>query len=315
MLERDAYGPKQVAIRVWSLGVCMLVWAGTATAQDNPHRDLLASGGYGPLMIAVETGTFSMGCVSGVACRLNTPVHEVTIEQPFELSVYEVTRGEFRTFVERTDYRTSGELNGGRRLSTMGCAGISLTQYRRHSDPYTRPSASARTWRAPGFPQTDDHPVVCLTWDDAVAYTEWLAAETGKPYRLPSEAEWEYAARANRHWVIDSSTICDPHAFEDVSNCAGAPYTEPVGHEGPNAFGLYDMLRNAHEWVLDCWHEDFRGAPDNGSAWLSGDCDLRVVRVGGWGRLVVQHEGRGPGRTGHHSTNQVGFRVAQSPTH
>jgi formylglycine-generating enzyme required for sulfatase activity len=138
-----------------------------------------------------------------------------------------------------------------------------------------------------------------VSWDDAKAYADWMANETGKPYRLLSEAEFEYAARGQtspgvypRFWFgDDEKDLCrhgngyDRGAGWKKAPCSdGYHYTSPAGHYQPNAFGLYDMLGNAWQWTADCWHDNYTGAPADGSAWTSGDCARgRVLRGGSWG--------------------------------
>ena len=123
-----------------------------------------------------------------------------------------------------------------------------------------------------------------IRWSDAQAYVSWLSRQTGKPYRLPSESEWEYAARAGTgtkyHW--------GDRIGRNRSNCDGCgsewdgSRTAPVGSFSPNAWGLHDMHGNVLEWAADCYNRSYAGAPTDGSAWLSGDCAGRVVRSGGW---------------------------------
>ena len=120
-----------------------------------------------------------------------------------------------------------------------------------------------------------DRPVTNLSWDDVKEFTAWMSKTTGKSYRLPTEAEWEYAARAGSttpYWRGNDVGTGNARCAE----CGG----KPVGSFPPNAFGLYDMAGNAAEWVEDCWHPSYRGAPTDGSAWTSGDCSLRVLRGG-----------------------------------
>ena len=300
-------------------GALWTLWSAGGYGQAGAEfSDELASGGTGPLMITIAPGHFSMGCVSGFRCRDNTPVREVNIERPFALSVYEVTRGEFRTFVERTGYITdaekagvAGDLAVSAARRHQGCIGWSLADFR-SGNPDT--VARLRSWRRPGFSQSGDHPVVCIAWSDANEYVQWLASETGRPYRLPSEAEWEYAARAGSSIInVDASSFCEYTRDEaDLRLCLGEPYTQPAGQDRPNAFGLYDMERNAYEWVEDCWSPDFGGLPTDGSAWTRGNCQSRVARRGGWGAFAVQYEVRTGSRNLHTANNQVGFRVAQS---
>src|SRR5476651_1888340 len=159
-----------------------------------------------------------------------------------------------------------------------------------------------RMWLKPGFEQTDRDPAVCITWNDAMAYVGWLGRTTGKAYRLPTEAEWEYAARAgsksSRFWGDSRDGACLYGNFADLTAAAafkteprhevvfycsdGVVYTAPVGSFQPNAFGLYDMLGNVWEWTADCVNWRYVAAPADGSAWLSGDCKSHVLRGGSW---------------------------------
>jgi len=126
-----------------------------------------------------------------------------------------------------------------------------------------------------------DRPVIDVSWDDAKDFTGWLSQKTGETYRLAAEAEWEYAARAgttSAYWW--GQQIGAGRA--DCADCGVKPtkQTAPTGSFRPNAFGLYDTAGNAAEWVQDCWNASYRGAPNDGSAWNSGDCTLRVLRGG-----------------------------------
>lgn len=129
-----------------------------------------------------------------------------------------------------------------------------------------------------------DHPVINVSWDDAQQYVDWLSRKTGLAYRLPSEAEWEYAARAgtnSAYWWGDA-------IGSNRANCAGCgsrwddERTAPVGSFAPNPWELQDVHGNVYEWVQDCWNDSYQGAPSNGSAWLRGDCGRRVRRGGSW---------------------------------
>jgi formylglycine-generating enzyme len=159
-----------------------------------------------------------------------------------------------------------------------------------------------RSWKSPGWDIGDNEPVVCISWNDANAYVQWLSKRTGFNYSLPSEAQWEYAARAgkdtSRFWGDDPHRACqyanvtDQTAWPDGialnwsvrHECNdGYFYVAPVGHYRPNAFGLYDMLGNAWEWVQDVFHENYQGAPTDGSVWATGgDQSQRVLRGGSW---------------------------------
>ena len=270
-------------------------------------------------MIGVNGGSFRMGCVSGIECENKEPVRQVSI-QPFALSVHEVTRGEFRRFVEQTGYITDGERAPRERPINpfsvkTGCSTLAANQVRINI---------GFTWKNPNFPQTDQHPVVCVSWADARAYVQWLADETGRPYRLPSEAEWEYAARAGA-----TGTVLDEEVARQISYCVGLrrvrrgltveeiescfaayPGTKVVGGQQPNAFGLHNMTENAAEWVEDCWHPSFRGAPSDGAAWTRGLCSRRVMRFGKYTPILGAPLEARDGVRPRFSSNLAGFRVA-----
>ena len=213
-------------------------------------RDSLRSGGQGPAMVRIPGGRFEQGSPSYEGDRESSegPVRSVSV-LPFSLGKYEVTRGEFRTFVNATGY-------------------------------------GATEWRDAGFPQDDSHPVVRVSWEQAQAYVEWLRRETGKPYRLPSESELEYANRAGTTsawpWGSDGDGGCR-HANYGGGCNDGYKNTAPVGSFLANAFGLHDTTGNVWEWTQDCYHDSYNGAPANGSAWTSGDCSKRVLRGGSSG--------------------------------
>jgi formylglycine-generating enzyme required for sulfatase activity len=155
--------------------------------------------------------------------------------------------------------------------------------------------------------------VVCVSWTDARAYAAWLARTTGKPYRLPSEAEWEYAARAGssaaRPWGVD---LTREHAnYGSEACCAPATggadrwrFTSPVGSFPPNRFGLADMIGNVWQWVEDCGHEGYVGAPADGAAWTSGDCRTHMARGGAW------FQGPDSARSAARAADAADFRIA-----
>jgi formylglycine-generating enzyme len=214
------------------------------------------------------------------------PQHRVRITRPFYLGVCHVTVGQFRQFVNDEDYKTDAERDG---TGGLGYDGKSFAQKPEY------------TWRNPGFAQTDEHPVVNVSWHDAVAFCEWLSRKEGKKYRLPTEAEWEYACRAGtttRYWCGD-----DPEGLARVGNVADATvtakfptwgetiaasdgyvFTSPVGSFRPNAFGLYDMHGNACQWCADRYGEDYYAASptDDPTGPTSGSYYGRVARGGGW---------------------------------
>ena len=217
------------------------------------------------------------------------------------------------------------------------CRAYSKQNRRFRRDLWRWEHQEAASWRTPGFSQSDDHPVVCVSWEDASAYARWLGQETGLGYRLPSEAEWEYAARAGTtthfYWG-DGTNHCSYGNAADrtasrtlrpqssrwaFSDCAdGIVWTSSVGAFAPNAFGLYDMSGNVSEWVEDCDHPGYGGAPKDGSAWTvawtsDGVCSAHMVRGGSWAAspMSLRSALRSRGDAGLRSVT-VGFRVART---
>jgi formylglycine-generating enzyme required for sulfatase activity len=178
-------------------------------------------------------------------------------------------------------------------------------------------AAKACTFVAAG---NDDAPVTNVSWTDAKQYVAWLAGATHKAYRLPTEAEWEYAARAGTTTKFSTGDTISPLlANYDSSEDGAGPSpvnrkkTVPVGSFPPNAFGLYDMHGNVTQWVEDCWHDDYtEKAPADGTAWVDGSCDGRVLRGGSW--ADSESELRSAARTGEYkyeSSYNDGFRIAR----
>ena len=229
-------------------------------------------------MISIPAGSFDMGDLSGEGNDYyERPIHRVTL-QAFRLGKYEVTVGQFRAFVEATAYRAVGPGSSCRA---------------RHPDG-NWDWISGNIWREPGFTVADDQPVVCVSWDDTQSFIDWLNERTGGNYRLPTEAEWEYAARAGTatkySWGNDigsNRSNCANQALDsDYRDCGDFwEYTAPIGSFSANPWGLHDMHGNVMEWVQDCWNGDYGGAPTDGSAWMSGYCHRRVVRGGSWSSL------------------------------
>ena len=251
-----------------------------------------------PELVVVPSGSFMMGSPASEEGRRDNegPVRRVTIAAPFAVGVYEVTRGEFARFVSATG-RSVGD----------SCWIDEDGEWE---------SRSGRHWRSPGFLlQGDDHPVVYVNWDDARAYVAWLSGETGQRYRLLSESEWEYVARAGtstRYWWGDG-------IGRNRANCDGCGSrwddrgTAPVGSFSANGFGLHDVHGNVYEWVEDCWNDSYAGAPTDGSAWESGDCDRRVLRGGSWSGIPRFLRSANRGRYVSDSrSNLTGFRVART---
>jgi formylglycine-generating enzyme required for sulfatase activity len=280
-----------------------------------------------PEMVVVPAGSFRMGSPENEAGRAEDegPIRDVRITTAFALGRHEVTRREFGLFVAATGYLTDAERNVG----LKGCSVLESDE-RRWLD--------GRNWRAPGFAQDDDHPVVCVSWNDAQAYLRWLNGQvSGRAYRLPSEAEWEYAARAGMgslrypwgddlqvrdlcQWANGADKTARPAGVEAavgiVADCEdGHAFTAPPDALKPNAFGLSHMHGNVWEWNEDAWHDNLAGAPGDGSAWLSGGSgSSRVIRGGSW--LEVPHALRSSTRDRYSQifrSHDLGFRVASIP--
>ena len=252
------------------------------TLRENPPGSVFRDCSQCPEMVVVPSGSYEMGSPAFEEGRENDegPVHRVTIAEPLAVGVYEITRGEFERFVQATGYSMG---------NTCWIFMPESGKFEKHSDHH---------WRDPGFTQTDQHPVVCVSWRDAQAYVRWLSRETGKSYRLLSEAEWEYVARGGTatawYWGDDETDQClhanglDRSAkhrypkWKAVGCDDGAVHTSEAGKYKANAFGLHDVSGNVGEWVEDCWNESYAGASADGSAWTSGNCKKRVVRGGSW---------------------------------
>jgi len=288
-----------------------------ATASVKAFRDPLKIGGEGPEMVVIRAGSFWMGSPESEAGRANHegPRRKITLHETFAFGRHEVTVGEFRAFVNATGYDPYKGRLGGCRIWT----GKEIVD------------DNAKNWKSPGFAQTDQHPVVCINWHVANSYVNWLKSQTGKSYRLPSEAEWEYATRGgtttSRYWGNGADRACGHANVADktlerkfpallIHNCQdGHVYTAPVGSYGQNRFGLKDTLGNVWEWVEDCWHENYEGSPTDGSAWLEaggGNCSQRVIRGGSWlndpAYLRVSNRFGGVAVDG---TFDIGLRLAQ----
>ena len=246
-----------------------------------------------PEMVVIPAGTFRMGSPNDEKGRSDDegPVHSVSFDRPFAMAKHEITFEQWDACVR-----------------DGGCS---------HKP-------DDKGWGR------DQRPVINVSWEDARKYLKWLSKKTGESYRLPSEAEWEYAARAGattaRFWGDDPDAACryanvhdetgkrkngfswTHHACDD-----GYAKTAPAGSFEANGFGLRDMLGNVWEWTQDCWDEDYEGAPDNGSAWTEGDCRRRVLRGGSW--VNEPDYVRSAFRNGSNAGNRyddLGFRPART---
>ena len=256
--------------------------------------------GWCPEMVVIPRGEFLMGSPENEEGRLDKegPQHRVTIGYRFAMGRYPVTVGQYRRFVDATQ-RSQGKIQTWRDGFFGLGSGLKDTEFDR---------------RNPGFSQGDQHPVVAVSWDDANAYAQWLSYETGKPYRLPSEAEWEYACRAGtttRYAFGDE--ITEKLAFEDLS-----VKTTKVGAYPPNAWGLYDVHGNVAEWVEDVWHESYKEAPTDGSAWTGQREESyrsRVYRGDSYDKFfpnLLRSASRYKGELDAARKNHLRFRVART---
>jgi formylglycine-generating enzyme required for sulfatase activity len=254
----------------------------------------------GMKMVRIPAGKFTMGSPKDEKGRFDAegPTHQVKITKPFYMAAHTVTRGQFRKFVDAEEYKTDAEKDG------KGGYGYNAATKK------TEGRKPKYTWRNPGWKQSDRHPVVNVSWNDAVAYCKWLSKVEGKTYRLPTEAQWEYACRAGtttRYYFGDDEADLKKHAnivdqsLKEKLDVAfadgiakkypgrkwfaewddGYPFTAPVGSFQTNPWGLYDMHGNVWQWCRDCYDEKFY----KDSAEEDPECtkgDHRVLRGGSW---------------------------------
>ncbi|WP_323141347.1 bifunctional serine/threonine-protein kinase/formylglycine-generating enzyme family protein [Massilia phyllosphaerae] len=273
--------------------------AATAGPESILRDRFIAADGQGPELVVLPAGRFQMGSPEHerkIAMEAGSqkgwlarelPQHWVGIERPVAMGRYPVLVEEWRDFVRATGWRPSGDVD----------------------------------WNAPGFAQTGRHPVVGVNWFDALRYVQWLSQATGRTYRLPSEAEWEYACRAGTRTAFSCGDTIGPEQANYDGNFTynGGPRgayrrgTTPAGMFAPNAWGLHDMHGNVWEWVQDVVHDNYEGAPLDGSAWeTGGDPARRILRGGSW--LYNPRYLRSALRNGFSavlSNDIVGFRVVR----
>jgi formylglycine-generating enzyme required for sulfatase activity len=253
---------------------------GRLPAPGQTFRDKLKMGGEGSLMVVIPAGQFVMGSPPDEPERRDDegPRHDVRIAGPFAMGVYAVTFDDYDRFCDSTNRSKPDDRGWGR----------------------------------------NNRPVINVTWEDAQAYCAWLSKQTGRSYRLPSEAEWEYACRAGTttpfHFgervTTDQANFDGNYTYNGSAEGEYREKTMPVGSFPPNAFGLYDMHGNVWEWCQDAWHGNYNDAPTDGSAWEAEGDVARVVRGGSWlgppvGARSACRGGLAPGGRG----VSVGFRV------
>jgi formylglycine-generating enzyme required for sulfatase activity len=298
--EQERHRKEQAARNAAELAALIPTSGSPVADASGVLRDRFLDGsGVGPELVLIPTGRFEMGSSEierATAMKSGsqkawlareTPQHWVSIAYSFALARHPVTVGQWRQFARATGWE----------------------------------SMSDTDWNAPGFVQTDEHPVVAVSWNDAQKYLSWLTAKTGQLYRLPSEAEWEYACRAGTHTAFSfGEDISTERANYDgnftYNNGVKGEFrqgTTRVDAFQPNPWGLFDMHGNVWEWTQDVVHENYEGAPSDGSAWeQGGDPARRVLRGGSW--LYQPRYLRSALRNGYSAVlanDIVGFRVAR----
>ena len=281
-----------------------LGWPGsplsTAEEKEFGAKDYFWECDECPKMVIVPAGELMMGSPDNEPGR-NTnegPRHKVSFRQPFAVAESWVSRGEFAKFVETTGHNAGDKCNVWK------------------DGKFTE--ESGRSFRSPGFAQDDGDPVVCVNLNDAKSYIAWLSKQTGKTYRLPSEAEWEYVIRAGTEtpfWWGAAVSTAQANYNGNLIYAGGAKgeFRQRTISTGLKAspWNLYGA-GNAVEWTEDCWNDSYHGAPSDGGAGTSGDCSLHVVRGGSWASdpSSLRSAARAGVETGTRR-NDLGFRVAR----
>lgn len=295
------------------LAFALVLAAAPAQAQSRSVGEVFRDCDDCPEMVVIPAGSFTMGSPPTEASRANDegPQRRITFARDFAVGRFEVTRRQYAAFV-----RATGRADRG------NCYTDRATRGTWARDPNG-------TWRDPSFSQGEDHPVVCVSWEDARAYVAWLNTETRGGYRLLSEAEWEYAARAGTMtsfvWGSDANAGC---AFANGADAAararystwatstcndGALYTAAAGSYAANAFGLSDLIGNVWEWTQDCYADSLDSVPSIDSPNETGACSIGLYRGGSW--VNVPQYLRSANRNGNSPSfrvNDLGFRVARS---
>jgi formylglycine-generating enzyme required for sulfatase activity len=314
----------------WYTAAVLIGVLATGRAEDAKEM----SNSIGMKLVNIPAGKFLMGSPDAEVGRFDdeSPRHEVEITRPFHVGKYEVTRGQFRRFVEDTGYQTEAERDG------------SGSTYDADKRVFANVVKGA-SWRQPGFEQTDEHPVVNVSWNDTQAFCAWLSRKEGRVYRLPTEAEWEYACRAGTksrfpggdglEELARAGNVADrslkekwdyshlPNKtsqkivnawFETVSWNDGYPFTSPVGKFQANAFGLHDMIGNVWEWCADGYDKDYYQKSPGRDPHGPDGITYHVRRGGSFDNAAQDSRcatrgGRGPALP----HNNLGFRVVCMP--
>jgi formylglycine-generating enzyme len=312
-------------MRIALCSLCVALLLSAVPPEKARARDATVANSVGMKLVLVRKGGFTMGSAE---LPSEKPIHKVRITKDFYLAAHPVTVGQFKAFVKDTDHKTDAEKG-------KGALGFDLKAR-------WFAAKGAHNWRRPGFEQADDHPVVCVSWHDADAFCKWLSKKEKKAYRLPTEAEFEYAARAGTTTRFSSGDA--DVGLKDTANCAdqallkkmdkkivamnaappgnksggvaawddGHSFTSPVGKFKPNPWGLYDVHGNVWTWCADWTVRYQEGAQDDPTG-PAGPTSGRVIRGGAWfvGPLRCRSANRVQ-RAPEASFCYVGIRVARA---
>jgi len=312
-----------------SIALLVLTFSATVIAQvlsQSQERTLLPKDTFKecdlcPEMVVVPAGVLSIRSEQRkmIGNKTERRQQDLIIRRPFALGKFEVTVEQFGAFIRETGYDTGAT-----------CFTYEDGKYEERT---------GRSWRNPGYPQHGSYPAACMNFDDAEAYVDWLSRKTGRAYRLPSEAEWNYTATsgaglgmgqhyvfgntanamcAYAYWDDESTEHTDPkrkHLERQlVSACSdGNSYATPSGTYAANGFGLFDMNGNVWEWIEDCYNGSYHSPLLNGAANLSGDCSKRGVRGGSWNNIPWRFRAGNSGWSpASYRSKYFGFRVARA---
>ncbi len=281
-------------------------------------RDPLTQGGDGPQMVVMPVGTFFMGRADGP--KYQQPAHWVNFKKAFAVGQHEITVDEFAEFIRISGYKTTAE-----QLNRSVVYNPRTGRFK---------NKHGINWRHDYLGKRADGnlPVIHVSWQDAQAYADWLAEQTGEAYRLLSESEFEYVLKAGSQEPFPWGVNPPPDNYGNLSGANDrlrgsrvrwregvTQYQDgywgpaPVKQFSPNVFGLYDLSGNVMEWVTDCWHDSYFRAPDDGLAWVNKGCEKRVIRGGHWGSALEEyhssHRKQGPDSF---TDPRLGFRVAKT---
>jgi len=326
------------------IAILVTLAAVPAAAQDMKPYSSFKDCETCPEMVLIAPGEFMMGATDKDArityAEYNVPSerprHKVSFAYAFAIGKYEVTVGELAQYAAETGVKPGGKC--GIRAADFGPQQGKYvgTLHPDNSNDDHGPNfviISDGAFDQPGLEVTDRHPATCISREEAKAYLKWLSAKTGRSYRLATEAEWEYATRAGTDtpyfWGDSASKACAHANFADkvsfyqarvMAPCAESIkplWAAPAGSYEPNAWGLHDTAGNVQEMLEDCWHENYKGAPADGSPWMDASCDYYIARGGDYelpfsAMRSAERLFYGSETEPHDRYNVLGFRAAVS---